>query len=71
MHLAAAPFGSGDRATWIAGIVVSFLAYVGALVAVHRLAARLSSNREAARRTVLLLAVFPWSLFMTRVYNAG
>lgn len=69
MRLAAAPFGGGDRATWIAGILVSLLAYVGALVALHRLAMRLSGSREAARRTVLLVVVFPWSLFMTRVYS--
>lgn len=69
MRLAAAPFGGGDGATWIAGIIVAFLAYVGALVAVHRLAMRMSGSRDAARRTVLLIVVFPWSLFMTRVYT--
>lgn len=69
MRLAAVPFGGGERATWIAGIVVSFLAYVGALVALHRLAMRLSGSREAARRTVLCIVVFPWSLFLTRVYS--
>ena len=69
MRLAAAPFGGGDRATWIAGIAVAFIAYACALVAVHRLAARMLGSREAARRTVLYIVVFPWSLFMARVYS--
>jgi mannosyltransferase PIG-V len=69
MRLAAAPFGGGPRATWIAGIVVAFSAYVCALVAVHRLAMRISGSREAARRTIVYIVVFPWSLFLARVYS--
>ena len=68
MRAAAAPFGGGGAATWIAGIVVGLAAYVLALIAVHRLAEALLGTREAARRTVLYIAVFPWSLFMTQVY---
>jgi hypothetical protein len=64
----AAPFGGGDRATWIAGIVVSMTAFALALIALHRFTERLFASRDAARRTVLLIAVFPWSLFFTRVY---
>ena len=69
MRAAAAPFGGGDAATWIAGIVVSFAAFAAALVAVHRLTERIFEDREIARRAVLYIAVFPWSLFMTRVYT--
>lgn len=64
----AAPFGGGDQATWIAGILVSFTAFALALVALHRFTERLFGSRDVARRTVLLVAVFPWSLFFTRVY---
>ncbi|CAN5559771.1 hypothetical protein BH23ACI1_BH23ACI1_17910 [soil metagenome] len=69
MHAAAAPFGGGAKATWIAGIVVGLSAYLLALVAVHRFTERIFGSREVARRTVLYLAVFPWSLFMVRVYT--
>ena len=63
-----APFGGGDRATLIAGIVISLTACALALVAIHRLTERIFESREVARRTVLYVAVFPWSLFLTRVY---
>ena len=69
MRVAAAPFGGGAAATWIAGIVVAFVAYVLALIEIHRFAERLFGSREVARRTVLYIAVFPWSLFLARVYT--
>jgi len=69
MRMAAAPFGGGPAATWIAGIVVSLLAYVSALVALHRLAFRLLGSREAARRTIVYVVLFPWSIFFVRVYS--
>ncbi|MBI4888613.1 MAG: hypothetical protein HY824_16065 [Acidobacteria bacterium] len=69
MRAAAAPFGGGERATWIAGIVVALAAYLLALVAIHRFTERLFGSREVARRTVLYIAVFPWSLFLARVYS--
>ena len=34
----------------------------------HRFAESVFGNREAARRTVLYLALFPFSVFFTRVY---
>ena len=68
MRVVAAPFGGGDRATWMAGIAISLTAFVLALVALHGLAERLFKDRDVARRTVLYVAVFPWSIFMTRVY---
>jgi mannosyltransferase PIG-V len=69
MRLVAAPFGGGAAATWVAGIVISLVAYVLALVTVHRFAERIFGTRETARRTVLYIAVFPWSLFLASVYS--
>jgi hypothetical protein len=68
MRAAAAPFGGGAGATWIAGIGVALVAYLMALVAIHRFTERFFGSREIARRTVLYIAVFPWSLFLARVY---
>jgi hypothetical protein len=68
MRLVAWPFGGGPRAVWIAGIVVSCAAFAAALVALHRLTDRIFGDREVARRTVLYVAVFPFSLFFTKVY---
>ncbi len=68
MRAVAAPFGGGESATWIAGIAISFLACALAFVAIHRLTEKIFGSREIARRTVLYVAVFPWSLFLTRVY---
>ncbi|HEY7789460.1 MAG TPA: mannosyltransferase family protein [Vicinamibacterales bacterium] len=69
MHALAAPFGGGDAAIWTAGIVISLTAFALALVEVHRLAWRVCGNRETARRTVLYLAVFPFSFFFSSVYT--
>lgn len=69
MRALASPFGATDRTLWVAGIVVSCVAFVLALVALHRFAERVLGSREAAFRTVLCVAVFPHSLFMTRVYS--
>ena len=61
-------FGGTDRAVWVAGIVVSCSAFALGLLAVHRLTQQLFGDREVARRAVLYLALFPFSLFFTRVY---
>jgi hypothetical protein len=68
MRLAAWPFGGTDRALWTAGILISMTAFAAALIVLHRLAERMLGSREAARRTVLYAAVFPFSLFLSRVY---
>lgn len=68
MRAVAWPFGGTDRSLWAAGIIVSCAAFALALVALHRFAERLLGSREAARRAVLYVAVFPFSVFMTRVY---
>jgi hypothetical protein len=69
MRLVAAPFGGSERAIWIAGVAISITAFVAALVVLHRFTERELGDREAARRTVLYVAVFPFSLFFTRVYT--
>lgn len=69
MRAVAAPFGGGAGATWVAGIAIAFAAYLLALVALHRLTERIFGSRDIARRTVLYVAVFPWAVFMTRVYT--
>jgi hypothetical protein len=61
-------FGGSDKAYWIAGIAVSSAAFVAALLVLHRLTSRLFEDRQVARRAVLYLAVFPFSIFFTRVY---
>jgi hypothetical protein len=54
---------------WVAaGILVSLAAGAAAFVLLHRLAARLVGE-DAARRTVLYLAVFPMSLFLQAPYS--
>jgi Gpi18-like mannosyltransferase len=68
MRVIAWPFGDSDRTLWLAGIVISGISFVLALTAVHRLTERVCGSREIARRAVLYMAVFPFSLFFTRVY---
>ena len=69
MRVVAWPFGGTDRAVWLAGIVISCTAFVLALMALHRFTERVCGSREAAQRTVLYLAVFPFAFFFTRVYT--
>jgi len=68
MRAVAWPFGGTDKAIWVAGIVVSCVAFALALLAVHRFTQQVFGDREVARRAVLYLAIFPFSLFFTRVY---
>jgi hypothetical protein len=68
MRGAAWPFGHTDRAIWAAGILISCMAFALALITLHRLTQKIFGDREVARRTVFYLAVFPFSLFFTRVY---
>lgn len=70
MRALAWPFGGGDRAIWTAGIVLSYAALLLGLAVLHRLtAATFGGDREAARRTVLYVAVFPFAYFFTQVYT--
>ncbi len=68
MRAVAWPFGGTDRALWLAGIFISWSSLVAALIVLHRLTERIFGSREIARRAILYLAVFPFSLFFTRVY---
>lgn len=68
MRLVAWPLGGTDAALWLAGILVSVAAFVGALFTLHALTEEMTGSREIARRTILYLSVFPFSLFLTRVY---
>jgi hypothetical protein len=52
----------------VAGIVISLLAAAGAFVLLHGLAQRLGGE-DVAFRTVLFLAVFPTSFFLSAVYS--
>jgi hypothetical protein len=69
MRAVAFPFGGTDRALWIGGIVISYVCFFVALVLLHRLTERMVGDREAARRTVLYIAVFPFSFPFARVYS--
>jgi hypothetical protein len=68
MRALAWPFGGSERALWVSGIVLSYVCFFGALVVLHRLTERVTGQREAARRTVLYIAVFPFSFAFGRVY---
>jgi hypothetical protein len=54
--------------TVLAGVIVSLLACAGAFVLLERLAT-LKLGPEVARRAVLLLAIFPTTLFLGAVYS--
>ena len=69
MRAGAFPFGGSDRSLWLSGIVVSCTAFVLALIVLHRFTERVFGSRETARRAIIYLAVFPFSLFFTRVYT--
>ena len=69
MRALAWPFGGGDRALWLAGIALSYGCLFLGLAVLHRLSQRVLGDREAARRTVLYVAVFPFAYFFTQVYT--
>jgi hypothetical protein len=69
MRALASPFGGSDRALWTAGIVLSCACLLGGLTVLHRLTETTLRDREAARRTVLYVAVFPFAYFFTQVYT--
>jgi len=71
VRLVAAPFGGSDAHVWAAGIGVSWIAFAAALVALHGLAERMTGSADVARRTVLYLAIFPFSFYFSRVYAEG
>jgi mannosyltransferase PIG-V len=68
MRAFAMPFGGSDKAIWVSGIAVACASFALALLVIHQFTARVFGDRETARRAVLYLSVFPFSLFFTRVY---
>lgn len=56
-----------ERAFYVGGFIVSAISFLLALIAVERLASRLA-GADAAVRAVWLIAVFPFSFFLTAVY---
>src|SRR5688572_2595592 len=56
-----------ERAFYVGGLIVSSAAFLLGLAAVMRLTSRLA-GADVAVRTVWLIAVFPFSFFLTAVY---
>ena len=56
-----------ERAFYIGGLIVSSVSFLLALKAVHRVASQLA-GADVAVRAVWLIAVFPFSFFLTAVY---
>jgi hypothetical protein len=56
-----------ERAFYVGGLIISSAAFLLGLAAVMRLTSRLA-GADVAVRTVWLLAVFPFSFFLTAVY---
>jgi hypothetical protein len=65
----AVPFGGSETALWTSAVVVSWVAFLAALTALHRLTERMAGSEEAARRAVLYTAVFPVSFYFFRIYT--
>ena len=61
-------FGRAPGDVYLAGIVVSWVSFVLAMVVLYRLAA-LDLPRRRAERAVLLTAIFPFSFFFGAVYT--
>jgi hypothetical protein len=71
MRVLAWAFGGSEQALWVSGIAISCVSFFAGLVVLHRLTERICNDRETARRTILYLAVYPFSFFLTRVYPSG
>jgi hypothetical protein len=69
MRALAWPFGGGDRALWVAGIALAYACLFLGLGVLHRLTETRFGGREAATRTVMYVAVFPFAYFFTQVYT--
>jgi mannosyltransferase PIG-V len=61
------PFGTRPHNFYLAGIVISWAAFVIAMLVLYRLA-RLDVSKRAANRAVLLAAMFPFGFFYGMVY---
>lgn len=56
------------RAFYVAGLIVSQLAFLLGLAGVHRIAVKLAGD-DTGSRTVWLIALFPFSFFFSAVYS--
>jgi hypothetical protein len=63
-------FGTARADVYFGGILVSWMSFIAASVALFFLA-RLDLNRRQAERTVLLTAIFPFSFFFGMVYTGS
>ena len=61
-------FGTARSDVYLGGILVSWISFIAASVALFFLA-RLDLNRRQAERAVLLTAIFPFSFFFGMVYT--
>ncbi len=53
----------------VAGMLVSHLCFLGALMLLFRLTVLVTSDAAVARRTVLYIAIFPTALFFSAIYT--
>jgi hypothetical protein len=60
--------GGGRDNIYLAGIIISWAAYFGAMVVLYHLA-RLHLTRSSAERALVLLTVFPFGFFFGVVYS--
>lgn len=60
--------GGEQHHYYLAGMLVSRVAFLGALIVLYYLA-RLDLDAQAAQRAVVYVAVFPFSFFFSRVYS--
>jgi Mannosyltransferase (PIG-V) len=67
-RLASVPFGRSPAAFYLGGIVVSWIAFAAAMVALFHLA-RLDLDEERSERAVVLAAIFPFAFFFGMVYT--
>jgi Mannosyltransferase (PIG-V) len=68
MRYAGRLFGRYHAAFYFGGVVVSWTAYVLAMVALYYLA-RLDLDREQSERAVLLISIFPFAFFYGMIYS--
>jgi hypothetical protein len=60
--------GGESHHYYLAGMAISRVAFLGALVLLYFLA-RLDLGRDGAQRAVLYIAIFPYAFFYSRVYS--
>lgn len=69
MRYVALGLGGGRSRVYIAGILISWIAFVLAMIVLHRLARVELKDEDAATRAVVCAAVFPFAFFFGVVYT--